>query len=99
MALVTVPPFLYPTPPPLATTQPPAYGVLLDIDATLEKAGFVFCPPKTGSIRKVGFRTGTVVSGGANDLDVRIETVASTGLPSGTLQTTNSNIAQDIANT
>lgn len=55
-----------------------------------DKYGMVFQAPKTGNIRKISFRTGTV--GTAQDTDARIETVdPATGFPSGTLKTVNSN--------
>ncbi len=55
------------------------------------KAGAIYVAPKTGNIRYVGFvLTGTSVSG---TLEVRVETVNSSRVPSGTLQGTNTNNA------
>jgi hypothetical protein len=48
-----------------------------------EGAGCVFYVPKTGTISKIGFRTGTVTT--ADDFTVALETVSATdGMPSGT---------------
>jgi hypothetical protein len=67
------------------------------LDAADEKAAFIFLAPKTGSIRKLGFRTNTVTTGAT--VDVRLETVnASTGEPTGTLAGTNTNVALVIGN-
>lgn len=67
------------------------------LDAVGEKAGFILQAPKTGTISKVGFRTGTVTTG--DTVDVRLESVdLATGNPSGTLLGTNSNGSQVIAN-
>jgi hypothetical protein len=71
-------------------------GTLL-VDGASEKAGQVFKAPKTGSITKLYFSTFTVTTGAT--MDVRLETVdASTGLPSGSLQGTNTNASLVIAN-
>lgn len=53
------------------------------------RIGFVFQAPKTGTIDRVLWRSGTSV--GSPTVDVRLETV-STGSPSGTLFATNTNI-------
>ena len=52
------------------------------IDASGERAAAIFKVPKSGTISKVGFRTGTVTT--PQTLRVRLETVTS-GDPSGTL--------------
>lgn len=66
------------------------------LDAASEKSGYVFRITETGSLRKVGFRTGTVTTGAI--MDVRVETVdAATGFPSGTLWATNTNVSHTIA--
>ena len=73
------------------------YGSLL-LDAASEKAAYIVRAPKTGTISKVGFRTGTVTTGAT--VDVRLETVnLTTGDPSGTLFGTNTNGSQIIADT
>lgn len=73
----------------------PTYSSHL-IDAASEKVGFLVIAPKTGNIRKVGFRTGTVTTGAT--VDVRIETHdLTTGYPSGSLWATNTNGPQVIA--
>jgi hypothetical protein len=70
------------------------FGNLL-IDAADEKAAFIVQAPKTGTISKIGFRTGTVTLGAT--VDVRLETVdATTGTPSGTLWAANTNALQLI---
>jgi len=62
------------------------------------KVAFVFQAPTTGSITGLCFKTGTVTTGAT--VDVRLETVdATTGQPSGTLQGTNTNASQVIADT
>lgn len=83
--------FLFP--PPVTGTA----GTDLLLDAANEKAGFVLQAPKTGSINKISFSTGTVTTG--ETVDVRVESVtAATGFPSGSLLAANNNIAHIIAN-
>lgn len=54
----------------------------LDADGEYTAAMFRF--PKTGTLKKIGFRTGTVTA--ADTINIRLETVdATTGYPSGTL--------------
>jgi hypothetical protein len=98
MALVATRTIPFPQIPPWTTGGSPAYNVLtFAVNGASEKFGCVFCPPKTGSIRKVGWRTGTVSTVGTNPLDVRIETVdTATGLPSGTLWAANTNVAHTL---
>lgn len=61
------------------------------LDAAGEQFASVLQAPKTGSIRKIGFRVGTVTT--ATDTQVRIETVdLATGLPSGTLWAANTEV-------
>lgn len=68
----------------------------LVIDAASEQAAGVFQSPKTGTIDKICFRTGTVTTGAT--VDVRLETVSiTTGDPSGTLFGTTTNASQVIA--
>lgn len=72
-------------------------GTLL-IDAADEKVGAVFNIGAPVTVAKIGFGTGTVTTGAT--VDVRLETVdLTTGAPSGTLATTNSNASQVIADT
>ena len=72
-------------------TVPTVFTSTLLLDASGEQAGFVFYAPKTGSIRKLHFRTGAVTT--ATDTDVRLETVSTTtGLPTGTLFGANTNV-------
>lgn len=67
------------------------------LDASGEKAAFVFRAPRTGTIDRVCFRTQTVTTG--DTLDVRLETVdAATGDPTGTLWAANTNASQVVAN-
>lgn len=63
-------------------------------DASGEKLAIIFQAPKTGTIDRLCFRTATVTTGG--DVDVRLETLDSTGFPSGTLKGTNTNATQTI---
>ena len=65
------------------------------IDAANEKSGGILQIPFTGTLSKIGWRTGTVTTGAT--VDVRVETVdPATGLPSGTLFGTNSNADQVV---
>lgn len=77
----------------------PSYvNTVLVIDAADEKAAFIVHAPKTGNIRKIVWRTGTVATGAT--LDVRLETVnATTGDPSGTLKGTTTNGSQVVVAT
>lgn len=62
------------------------------LDAAGESAAMIFEAPKTGTIDRVGFRTGTVTTGAT--LDVRLETVSATdGNPTGALLAAGSNAA------
>jgi hypothetical protein len=86
------------------TTYPTDFAIgdgfsLLDqiLDETTTKHAFILQAPKTGNIRKVGFTTGSVTTGVS--LGVRIETVNSSGNPSGTLWGTNTNASQTINDT
>lgn len=83
--------------PPLSPSGAPTFNSGVTIDAANEKVAWIFNAPKSGDIRKVGFRTGTVATGAT--VDVRIETVdAATGDPSGTLWAANTNVSHAIAN-
>lgn len=54
------------------------------LDAVGEYVAFIIKIPKTGTLKKIGFHTGTVTT--ADTINVRIETVSdSDGLPTGTL--------------
>jgi len=64
------------------------------IDAAGEYDGAVFCAPFDMTISHVGWRVNTV--SGSPTCDVRIETVAATGLPSGTLWATNTNVVTGV---
>lgn len=67
----------------------------LFLDTAGDSAAGIMRAPKTGTITKVGFRTGTVTTG--DTVDVRLETVSlTTGDPTGTLLGANSNGAQVI---
>lgn len=68
------------------------------IDAASEAVGMVLTAKKTGNISNIIWGTRTVTTGAT--IDVRVETVSlSTGFPTGTLFTTNSNGSQVVANT
>jgi hypothetical protein len=70
------------------------YGALL-LDASGERAAAVFAIPKTGNVRKIGWRTTTVLTG--SNMDVRLETVdPANGDPTGTLVGTNTNATQVV---
>lgn len=67
------------------------------LDAAGEKFAVVLHAPKTGNIRKIGFRTATVTTGAT--VDVRIEQVdPATGDPNGSLFGVNTNVAHVINN-
>lgn len=70
-------------------------GTLLD--SANESIALVFQIRNTGTISKVGFQTGTVNTGA--NVDIRLETVAATGNPSGTLYQSSSNIIFSIPDT
>jgi hypothetical protein len=61
------------------------------LDAAGEKAWQVFQWPESGTVEKIGFRVGSVTVAPTANHDVRIETVGTDGLPTGTLAWTNSN--------
>ena len=93
MALVAVPPFGLWAAEVLSTVT---YSTNI-IDAVGEKSGHIFQAPKTGTIDRVCFRTSTVTTG--DTVDVRLETVGSDGMPSGTLVGTNTNASKAILTT
>jgi len=71
------------------TASAPSFTSFL-LNASGMKYAVIFNIPKTGNIRKIHFRTGSVTTG--RDTDCRLETVdATTGNPSGTLKGTNAN--------
>lgn len=78
MSLVTQSCFYIPNPFIMGST---AFSSLL-IDASGEKAAFIVQIPKTGTISKVGFRTGTVTT--SETLNVGIYTVDGSGDPTTT---------------
>jgi len=82
MTLQTVGKILIPTPRVIGTLSGQSYqGDLMD--ASGEKAAVMFRAPKTGNIRKIGFRTGTVTQC-TNGLDIALQGVnAATGHPDG----------------
>lgn len=59
------------------------------VDAAGEYMAAIFQAPKTGNISKIGYFAATAT--GSPAVDVRLETVAGTGLPSGSLKGTNTN--------
>ena len=65
------------------------------LDSANESVSFIFKVPKNGNISKLGFRTTTVNTGGV--VDVRLETVNSDGLPTGTLAASSTNLLLTIA--
>ena len=58
----------------------PSAGNFATLTAAGDKIGFVFQAPEAGAIRRIGFRTGTIAN--ATRLDVKIESLDVTGLPS-----------------
>lgn len=95
MALVDTPLIYVPRQPIHNTTTGGASFGSLTMTAAADKVAAIMAAPKTGSIRKVNFRTGTVTTGAT--VDVRVETIsASDGNPSGTLWGTNTNASQII---
>lgn len=97
MAIVSVPGLELP--PNIQMDAAPTYGTAT-VNVAGDKMGAVLRAPKTGLIRRIGFRTGTVTA--ASDVDVRVETVVGS-VPSGTLWAANTNgavaSASVVANT
>jgi hypothetical protein len=92
MALVDIPFFGLPLPHAAS-----AVGASSLIDAASERAWSLHGVMRSGggNIRNIHFRTNTVTTGAT--VDCRIETVDTSGQPSGTLWATNTNISQVIA--
>lgn len=65
------------------------------IDAANEKYAVILQAPKAGTIDRVSFRTASVVS--PETVDVRVETLAADGTPSGSLWAANTNVAQLVS--
>lgn len=92
MALQSIGPTLWPWYTPATNFAPGA----LTIDAADEIAAGVFTVTKTGTVVRVHFSTGNVITGAT--VDVRLETVdASNGQPTGTLFGTDTNVSHVIA--
>lgn len=69
----------------------PATSTIATVDAAGEYVAFIFCAREAMTISHVGFRPG--LASGSPTIDVRIEDVdPATGLPTGTLWATNTNI-------
>jgi len=80
---------------PSSVVSTPSFLASTQIANASEEVSYVFQAPKSGIINKVFFRTGNVTTGCT--LDVRLESIdLSTGLPSGSLKSTDSNAAQII---
>lgn len=73
LGLIEAPPAIMPT---------GSYASML-IDASGEKAGFVFPAPATGNVRKLGILTQTVTS--SQTLKISLQSVDASGDPSGTI--------------
>lgn len=86
----------FPAWPTLSAGTPSLSTSTFTIDAANEKAARVDLSTVSKSIRYVYLRTATVTTG--DTVDVRIETVDTDGLPSGTLWAANTNAALVIAN-
>lgn len=83
--LKTIPRMFFPPPPPWQFVNNPTIGssTASGIDAAGEQWAMIFQVPKTGTIDRVRFATGTVSS--SQDLSVSLETVSATdGFPTGT---------------
>lgn len=72
-------------------TSAPAFGVQATLDAAGEYTSFIFVAREDMTVSHVSFRAGAVSTSGVVTAEVRIETVDSSGLPSGTLWSTNTN--------
>jgi len=85
MAMSKVPGGLWiPTPIPWGTATP-AFGNIL-LDASAEKAAFIIQVPKTGTLQRFEFLTGTAVQTPANGLKCSFQDVdLATGDPDGTI--------------
>lgn len=89
MALQSISPIIWPRHWASGTSL--ATSNIATLDAAGEYVAFVFVAREAMTISHVGTRSGTIA--GSPTLDIRIETVdASTGLPTGTLWATNTNI-------
>jgi hypothetical protein len=73
----------------------PAVANATALTAAGHYQAYVFCAREDMTISHVAFRIGSAM--GSNGVDVRIETVATTGIPSTTLWATNTNGAQTVA--
>lgn len=94
MALQLIGPTLWPWYTPTVNFIPGTFT----IDAADEIAAGVFTVAKTGTVVRIHFSTGTVITG--TTVEVRLETVdASNGQPSGTLFGTNTSVSHVIADT
>ena len=68
------------------------------IDADGEYGGWVFSAPSAMTVTDIAFYVSTLTTG--DNIDVRVETVdATTGLPTGTLWATNTNILVNVTST
>lgn len=96
MTMVGCPVMFCPLPPPNLAGTPAGAGVTLD--AVNDAVATVFIVPKTGTIASVSFYNAAVngVSGSVT-MEVRVETINSSGFPSGTLLGTNSNGTVSVA--
>lgn len=72
------------------TAIPSGFTAAQTLDAAGEYIAYVFQAKEAMTISHVAFRNGTVVASGAGE--IRIETVAADGTPSGTLWATNTNV-------
>lgn len=88
MSMVDLPTTLFVPKPPEPTTNTPGFANNT-ISGANQKRAILLQAPKTGNIARVRIPIGTVTTG--TDTDVRLETVDSTGFPSGTLVATNTN--------
>lgn len=89
MTLVSLPsPIAWPGLIGLATNQP-AFGGVTTVSSAGHYHAYIFCAKEDMTISHVSFRAGTAT--GSPTIEVRIETVDASGLPSGTLWATDTN--------
>lgn len=97
MALVSLQPFFYPGLNSAVTGNTVAVSNRTTLDASGEYDAYIFSAKRDMTIANVGFLCGTAT--GSPTVDLRIETVAADGSPSGVLWATNTNIVSGTLTT
>lgn len=92
MAKIVIPEFYYPS--TLLTGSPGSVSarIVVTMNGTGDRLACVFNAPRTGDVTGIVFATGTVTT--PQSLDARLETVAATGHPSGTLATAGATVSE-----